>query len=191
MRPMKRLLLLLCGSGALLCAADLSTAKTVYVLSMSHGLDQYLVNRLTNEHVYQVVTDPKLADVIFTENVGEAFQAKLESISPTPEAEQPDVPEAPAKVDKDAKPPAKDDKTPEAPAPDAPNPFLSEPSNKVTPVGTMSSFARNKGVIFLVDAKSRQVLWSTYAPAKSPANKDLDRTATDIVSRLKKDLKKK
>ena len=162
---------------------------------MSRGLDQYLANRLTNEHVFQVVTDPKLADVIFTETVGEAFQAKLESISPTPEADQPDVPEAPAKVDakvdKDAKPPAKDDKAPEASAPDAPNPFLSEPSNKVAPVGQMSSFARNKGVIFLVDAKSRQVLWSTYAPAKSPANKDLDRTATDIVSRLKKDLKKK
>jgi hypothetical protein len=31
---------LLCCSGALVCAADLDTAKTVYVLSMSHGMDQ-------------------------------------------------------------------------------------------------------------------------------------------------------
>jgi hypothetical protein len=206
-------MLLLCGSGALLCAADLGTAKTVYVLSMSRGLDQYLANRLTNEHVFQVVTDPKLADVILTETIGEGFQAKLESISPTPEPEQPDTAaqdeKAPAKDDKtaakdekaaakddktaakDEKAPAKDDKTPEAPPAAPPNPFLTEPVNKVAPTGTMSSFARNKGVIFLVDAKSRQVLWSTYDPAKSSASKDLDRTASDIVSRLKKDLKKK
>ena len=178
MRPMKQLMLLICGSGALLCAADLGTARTVYVLSMSRGLDQYLANQLTSGHVLQVVTDPKLADVILTENIGEGFQAKLETISPTPEPDQPEAPD-------------KDDKTADAPAPNAANPFLGEPMNKIAAVGTMSSFSRNKGVIFLVDAKSRQVLWSTYAPAKSAASKDLNRTASDIVSRLKKDLKKK
>ena len=58
-------------------------------------------------------------------------------------------------------------------------------------MGTTSSFGRNKGNIFLVNAKSRQVLWSTYEPAKSAASKELDRTASGIVSRLKKDLKRK
>jgi hypothetical protein len=186
---MKRLMLLLCGSAALVCAADLGTARTVYVLSMSRGLDQYLANRLTNEHVFQVVTDPKLADVILTEQIGEGFQAKLESISPTPKPEKPAEPEKPAKDEKDAKD-AKDAKADDSTPP--PNPFLTEPENGAAPaIGTTSSFARNKGTIFLVDAKSRQVLWSTYEPARSAASRELDRTASGIVSRLKKDLKQK
>ena len=182
-------MLLLCGSAALVCAADLGTARTVYVLSMSRGLDQYLANRLTNEHVFQVVTDPKLADVILTEQIGEGFQAKLESISPTPKPEKPAEPEKPAKDEKDAKD-AKDAKADDSTPP--PNPFLTEPENGAAPaIGTTSSFARNKGTIFLVDAKSRQVLWSTYEPARSAASRELDRTASGIVSRLKKDLKQK
>ncbi len=176
-------MLLLCGSAALLGAASLDTARTVYVLSMSRGLDQYLANRLTNEHVLQVVTDPKLADVILTEQVGEGFQAKLETISPTPKPEKPAEPEKPPE-------PAKDAKAGEQTPP--PNPFFSEPVNGAAPViGTMSSFARNKGTIFLVDAKSREVLWSTYSPSRGIASKELDRTASEIVARLKKDLKKK
>jgi hypothetical protein len=153
---------------------------------MSRGLDQYLANRLTNGHVLQVVTDPKLADVILTEQIGEGFQAKLETISPTP---KPPEPEKPAKSEK----PAKDGKDADAEEPAAAtNPFLMEPENGAAPtVGLTSSFARNKGVIFLVDAKSRQVLWSTYEPARSAANKELNRTASGIVDRLKKDLKKK
>ena len=188
MRPMKRLMLLLCGSAALVCAADLGSARTVYILSMSRGLDQYLANRLTNEHVFQVVTDPKLADVILTEQIGEGFQAKLESISPTPKPEKPAEPEKPAAPAKDAMDGKAEAQEPAAPS----NPFLTEPENSVGPQpGAMSSFARNKGVIFLVDAKSRQVLWSTYEPARSAASKELDRTASGIVSRLKKDLKQK
>ena len=181
-------MLLLCGSAALLCAADLDTARTVYILSMSRGLDQYLANRLTNGHVLQVVTDPKLADVILTEQVGEGFQAKLETISPTPKPEKPPEPPKPEKPAKDAKDGKADAE--EAAAP--PNPFLAVPENGPAPViGTMSAFARNKGTIFLVDAKSRLVLWSTYAPAHGTVSKELDRTASDIVARLKKDLKKK
>ena len=54
-----------------------------------------------------------------------------------------------------------------------------------------SSFGRGKGTIFLVEARSRQVVWSTFDPAKSNTGKELDRTASDIVSRLKKDLNPK
>jgi hypothetical protein len=187
---MKRLMLLLCGSAALLCAADLDTARTVYILSMSRGLDQYLANRLTNGHVLQVVTDPTLADVILTEQVGEGFEAKLETISPTPKPVEPVKPAAPAKDAKDPKDAKGGKDAAEEPAGPS-NPFLTEPENKVAPMGTTSSFGRNKGNIFLVNAKSRQVLWSTYEPAKSAASKELDRTASGIVSRLKKDLKRK
>jgi hypothetical protein len=171
---MNRLFLLLSCSAALVCAAELDTAKTVYVLSMSQGLDQYLANRLTNEHVFQVVTDPKLADVILTDRLGEGFQAKLETIAPDPEPMKP----------------AKDEET-DSSSNQPQNPYLSEPQNKVAAPGSSSNFGRNRGMVFLVDAKSRQVVWSTYDPSKSAAGKDLDRTASDIVSRLKKDLKRK
>jgi hypothetical protein len=172
---MKRLLPILSALAALACAAGLEDAKTVYVLSMSRGLDQYLANHLTSDHVLQVVTDPKLADVILTDHLGESFQTKLESISPNPE------PVKPPADDSD------DDKASDKPQ----NPFLQTPQNSVSSTTTASSFGRNKGMVFLVDAKSRQVLWSIYDPSKSSTGKDMDRTATDIVSRLKKDLKKK
>ena len=87
---MKRLLFLLCGSAVLLCGADLAGVKTVYVMPMSRGLDQYLASRLTADHVFQIVTDPKLADAVLTDRIGEAFQIQLESFSPDPEkAEKP------------------------------------------------------------------------------------------------------
>jgi hypothetical protein len=175
MRPMKRLLLILCGLGALASAADLDAVHTVYVLSMARGMDQYLANHLTNDHVLQVVTDPKKADVILTDHLGESFQAKLETISPNPEP---------------VKPADQDDEKPDADKPQSP--FLQTPQNGVAPpIGSNSSFGGNKGMVFLVDAKSCEVVWSTYDPTKSSASKDMDRTASDIVSRLKKDLKKK
>lgn len=176
MKPMKRLLCLLLSSGALACAGDLSTAKTVYVLSMSRGMDQYLANRLTNGHFLQVVTDPKRADVFLTDHVGEGFQAQMEAIFPPPEP-------APAKPD------AKEIKEKDASAVPA-NTLFTPPVNKISNPGLQSSFGRNKGTIFLVDAKSFEILWSVYDPPKSSNSKQMDRTATDIVSRLKKDLKK-
>ncbi len=54
-----------------------------------------------------------------------------------------------------------------------------------------SSFGRAKGMVFLVDAKSKQVIWSAYELPKDTTSRQLDRTATDIVSRIKHDLKKK
>ena len=78
---MKQLIFLLCCSGALACAADLETAKTVYVLSMSHGLDQYLANRLTNDHVLQVemcIRD-RAFDAIHVKSYGDAEKARARS----------------------------------------------------------------------------------------------------------------
>jgi hypothetical protein len=175
---MKRLLLLLSCSGALLGGAELSGVHTVYVLSMSKGLDQYLVNRLTNGHVFQVVTDPKLADTFLTDRVGESLQAKLEEIFPPP------VPEKAAPAAEKA---SKADKDKESPT----NPLLADTVNKLAAPGASNSFARGKGTIFLVDAKSRQVVWSIYELPKGSSAKELDRTASDIVSRLKRDLKGK
>ena len=180
MDVMKRLLLLLSCSGALLCGAELSGVHTVYVLSMSKGLDQYLANRLANDHLFQVVTDPKLADAFLTDRVGESLQAKLEEIFPPP------VPEKPAPDEKEEKT-AKKDKDKELPS----NSLVGDTVNKLDTPGTSSSFGRGKGTVFLVDAKSRQVVWSIYELPKGSSAKELDRTASDIVSRLKRDLKGK
>ena len=174
MEVMKRLLLLLSCTGALLGGAELSGVHTVYVLSMSKGLDQYLANRLASDHLFQVVTDPKLADAFLTDRVGETLQAKLEEIFPPPPP--PPAPEK-AKADKDKEP--------------ASNPMLADTVNKLAAVGTSNSFGRGKGTVFLVDAKSRQVVWSVYQLPKGSSAKELDRTASDIVSRLKRDLKGK
>jgi hypothetical protein len=173
MEVMKRLLLLLSCTGALLGGAELSGVHTVYVLSMSKGLDQYLANRLANDHLFQVVTDPKLADAFLTDRVGESLQSKLEEIFPPPASEK--ATPAAEKIDKE--PPSKT--------------LVTDTVNKLAAPGANSSFSRGKGTVFLVDAKSRQVVWSVYELPKGSSAKELDRTASDIVSRLKRDLKGK
>ena len=55
-------------------AGDFRSVKTVYLLPMANGLDQYLASRLTSESVFQVVTDPKKADAVLTDHVGEGFE---------------------------------------------------------------------------------------------------------------------
>jgi hypothetical protein len=220
---MKRLLLLLGCSGALLCGADLAGVHTVYVMPMARGLDQYLANRISGQGVFRVVTDPKLADAVVTDMIGEVFQTQLENISPTPKPAEP----APAPETKTpAAPTAEKAAAPANPAAKPADPaakptepvvvnadaasaidqpvrrskrkidesgtvvsMFGETENKVAP--PVSTFGRGKGTIFLVDAKSRQVVWSTFDPSKGTRNNDLDRTASDIVSRLKKDLKPK
>ncbi len=172
MKPMKRLSSLLAFSAALLCGAELAGVRAVYVMPMSHGVDQFLANRLTGSGLFQVVADPKLADGIFTDRIGDAFQVALEKISPTPK------PPAEAK-DADAKAEAdKDDKKAKSEE-ERGNPALN------------SAFGRGKGTFFLVNAKSRAVVWSTFEPAVGSNPKELDRTATDIVLQLKKDMGQK
>jgi hypothetical protein len=51
----------------------------------------------------------------------------------------------------------------------------------------MQAMSRGKGAIFLVNRKTRDVLWSTYAMAKSAAPDDMNHLADRIVSRLGKD----
>jgi hypothetical protein len=58
-------------------AAGLDDVKTVYVLPMSNGLDQYLAAQLTSGSVLQVVTDPKKADAVLTDHVGQSFEETL------------------------------------------------------------------------------------------------------------------
>src|SRR5690349_2092637 len=97
MEGMKRLLLLVCCSAALAGAADLAGVRNVYLLPMARGFDQFLANRLANEHIFQIVTDPKLADAFLTDRIGESFQEQIENLLP---------PEPPPAEPAAAKPPA-------------------------------------------------------------------------------------
>jgi hypothetical protein len=160
-----RLLLFLLAGCATASAVDLGNVHTLYVLPMAHGLEQYLANTLTEEHVFVIVTDPKLADAVLTDNVGAGLQHKLDSLLAPPAAE-----------------PKEGEKT------DAPKGSIFEPANKVENPADTATVGRSKGMVFLVGTKSRQVLWSVYDLPKDSSSKELDRIASAIVSRLRKDM---
>lgn len=206
MKAMKRLAIFLLCSGALSMAAELSGVHSVYVMPMAKGLDQYLANQLTNHAVFQVVTDAKLADAVLTDRLGEGFETQLATMLPPEPAETESEAVAPKKAedlkgandakdakdvkDKDAKP-AKDVKEKDAMGGHSATTLLTETANTLSNPALNSSFGRGKGTIFLVDKESHRVLWSIYQPAKNSSSRQLDRTASDIVSRLKHDLTKK
>jgi hypothetical protein len=182
MEAMKRLLFLLCGSAVLACGADLSDIRTVYLMPMARGMDQYLAHRLTGEKVFQVVTDPKEADAIFSDRIGEAFRAQVERLLPPAKPAPEKAP--PEKTASDKPAPAKPAKDEE----EAPAKLITETENKLDNPALNSSFGRGKGTIFLVDLKTSKVLWSAYEEPLGNDGKTLDRAALDVVNRLKKDL---
>src|SRR5437588_11526216 len=65
--------------------------RSVYILPMPGGFDQYLANWLTAEHVVDVVTDPKTADAILTDRLGEVFERKMAQILPREEDDEADA----------------------------------------------------------------------------------------------------
>ncbi len=157
---------------------QLKQVTTVYILGMSGGMDQYLADRLTSMGVLQVVTDPQKADAIITDRLGEPFEAKLKELYPPP---PPPVPPAPAKdekADKDGKlvvvdKTTKDDKD-----------KIGDPGA----IARVGSFNRGRGNFFIVDRKSRNVVWSTYERPKDTTPGELSKTAERVVKRLKDDL---
>jgi hypothetical protein len=165
MKSIKLPVLLLVSVAAAVSAADLGNVHTVYVLPMAHGLDQYMANVLTSEHVFVIVTDPKLADAVLTDHVGAGLQEKLDTMLAPPPA------------------PAKEGEKEEAP-----KGSIMEPANKLSNPADTSSMGRSRGTVFLVGTKSREVLWSIYDVPKDSTSKELDRIASAIVSRLKKDM---
>jgi hypothetical protein len=75
-----KLLTIFLAAGVSLFAADLSGVKSVYLMPMSGGLDQYLANRLSKSSAIQVVTDPQKADAIFTDRIGANFEQSLNNM---------------------------------------------------------------------------------------------------------------
>jgi hypothetical protein len=134
---------------------------------MGSGMDQYLANSLTTLGVFQVVTDPQKADAIFTERVGESFESKLNELYPPPAPPKP-VAAADDKAAKDAKSGAMDLGAGAAPH--------------------VSTFSRGKGNFFIVDRKSRTVIWSTYERPSNTSPAELAKVAERVVKRLKNSL---
>ena len=167
-------------------AAQLNTIQTVYLLPMGSGLDQYIANRLTAAGVFQVVTDPLKADAVFTDRLGEAFEARFTELYITPEEERKKAEEKKAKAEekkarekeKKEKGKQKDEEKTSGEQDDSAKPAEMPPIRA-------SSFSRGKGTLFLVERKSRDVVWSIYEQPKSSTPKELDRVAGRVVDRLK------
>jgi hypothetical protein len=145
---MKRLSLLVFLAAA--AFAQLTGAHKVYILPMAGGLDQYLAEWLTRAHVMEVVTDPKIADVVLTDRLGEVFEQRMAEIHPP-------------------------EKT-------------TETTNNSGTGTTHNAFRTTaaRGTIFLVDAKSRAVLWSDHEnPPGSNSDRNLNHEAERIVKKLR------
>ncbi len=164
MKSIKLIVFLLMTCAAGLSGADLGNVHTVYLLPMAHGLEQYIANALTGEHVFVIVTDPKMADAFISDHVDASLQLKLDNLL-APPAEKADPK-----------------------ASEIPKGSILEPANKLDNPADNSTVSRSRGMVFVVGSKSRQVLWSAYDLPKDTSSKELDRIASVIVSRLKKDM---
>ncbi len=159
----------------------LKRINTVYLLPMSNGLDQYLASQFSRIGDITVVTDPKKADAVLTDHLGESFERKMTELYPPPAPPKPPTPAAEA-ADKDKD---KDDtktksgsKTTQADRDEADR--LSRES--LTPM--VSTLGRNRGMVFLVDRHTGNVIWSLYERPKDTQAATLEHTAHTIAHRL-------
>lgn len=166
--------LILLGAGTVGAdIAGLRQVQTVYLLPMGYGLDQYLANRLTAEAIFQVVTDPSRADAVMTDNIGLGFERRFDELFPK---------EKPA-----SEKPAAEEASKEGPARKSEMDPEEVERLKRSSLPPISSFSRGKGNVFLVDVKSKSVVWSLYQRPKIVTPDELDRTSSRIVQQLKKD----
>lgn len=156
-------------------AASLAEVKMVYLFPMEHGLDQYLANRLTQGHILKVVTDPKVADAILTDKLGVAFETQLLQVRPDLKPVPPPKPVTDKDKDK-----SKDDKDKDK--------TETEKKEDEPPAIPPGSFRGAKGTVFLVDAKSQQVVWSNYQKSNNHTPEDMERMAAKIAKSLETDL---
>ena len=193
---MKLFCALTCSIAALVAIASgsvnpqLHQVKRVYILAMGSGMDQFLANQLTKEGIFEVVTDPKNADAIVTDHVGESLQKKLDELYPPPPSPKPPP---------DSTKPAADSASTSLDVGDS--------SSATAKTGKKDAFdgvdfsggggfrtgsiGRGKGNFFVVDRNSRVVLWSVYERPKSSAPPELTKTAERVVKHLKDDLNEK
>lgn len=154
---------------------QLAGVKTVYLLPMLSGFDQYLANQLQKSGLYLVTTDANSADAVFTDSLGPEFERKIEELFPA----APPPPD-PAEKDKDKKDTEKKDG-----AEQSTGNSLTKNTAEPPPIST---FRRGRGNFFLVERGKRQVVWSTFEKPRNSLPQELDKAAKRVVEKLKKDL---
>jgi hypothetical protein len=134
---------------------QLTEIHAVYLMPMSGNLDQFLAVRLNAANIFLIVTDPKKADAVFTERIGENFEQALKELYASDSKESNDK-----KTDDYARP-------------------------------TMKPLGSGKGSLFLVDRKTKNVIWSSYDKPKGNRPDDINQLAQRIANKLEKDVKGK
>jgi len=129
---------------------NLSRVKTVYIMGMSNGFDQFLASRFTSSGLLWVVLDPVNADAVVTDRLDEDFWRWLNE-------RYPNRARAPQSADMNDR----------------------RPDNIVGAVGP-----KVRGTLFLVDPKTRLVLWSVYDQVKKVSSDNLDQMAARVTKRL-------
>jgi hypothetical protein len=155
---------------------QLHAVKRVYILAMSASMDQFLADQITEAGVFEVVTDPKKADAIITDNVGESFERKLDDLYPPP-ATAKSVEET-----KDTGDRGHDSKNWRDLNSDRPGGL------GVTSSARPSTLGSGRGPIFIVSVGGRVVLWSIYETPKNNSSSELTKTAERVVKHLLDDL---
>ncbi len=146
-------------------AADLRGIRSVYAWPMTKSFDQYLAQQITAEDVFDVVVDPKLAGAILTDRIDAPFLAAMDELFPLPEDE------AAQAAEDEAADTAESDESIEAGG------AMKRPKNRV--------LGRPRGTLFLVDVRSRKVVWSTYLKEYEPTPNKLNQLARGVVEDLK------
>lgn len=154
----------------------LERVTNVYILPMNNGLDQYLASHLSRLGAFTIVTDPKKADAILTDHVGESFERKMAELYPPPK------PPKPPAADTDSADKKDDSKSASKSAAEASREEADRLAHE-NQIPMVSTFGRGRGMVFLVD-RSGRVLWSFYKRPKNTQPQTLDRTALLIARRL-------
>jgi hypothetical protein len=181
---------------------QLHEVKRVYILAMTGGMDQFLASQLAKAGIFEVVTDPKKADAIITDRVGESFESKLDDLYPPPTPPKPIAPKPAADSPPDT---TKSDTTKSDTAKS--DTAKSDPAKSDTPRTTTradalagvdltgaphpTTMGHGKGNIFIVSRGTRSVLWSIYEPPKNNTSHELTKTAERVVKHLQEDLTEK
>ena len=144
----------------------LGRVQKVYLWPMSDSLDQFLAEQVATEGVFDVVVDPKRAQAILTDRISSKFLEGMEELFPTPE----EIAEA-----------EKEEEEADGPA--------AVPAGAYRPERSpIYSASRAEGAVFLVDVRTREVLWSTFLKGYDTTPKAMHRQARMVVMRLKKQL---